>query len=101
MKEKEIAKKIFRVEKENSFNGGLDFNTYDEALNNINKQLHDEANYNYNANCKHVYSLCEVNVLNDNDDDYEEEYFDTLLSMSVAEYKGMTLEEKHKNNLKY
>ncbi|HAB67240.1 MAG TPA: hypothetical protein DCE23_07725, partial [Firmicutes bacterium] len=76
-------KKIYRIEKDNDFNGGIDFNTYEEALENITKQLHDEANYMYNINKDNIYSLCEINVINENEDNYEEEYFDTLISISV------------------
>jgi len=92
-------KKIYRVEQENNFNGGLDFNTYEEAVKNITSQLYNEANYMYKVNKDNIYSLCEINVINE--DNYEEEYFDTLISISVKDYKDMNLEEKNKIGLIY
>lgn len=95
-------KKIYRVEQENNFNGGiLDSQKYDEAINMLTKILCDEANYQYNINKDNTYSICEINIINEDEDEYEEEYFDTLISLSVRDYKNMSLEEKDKIGLKY
>lgn len=93
-------KKIYRVEQENNYNGGLfDSENYDEAVKMLTKTLRNEANYQYNINKENIYSICEINIVNE--DEYEEEYFDTLISLSVRDYKNMSLEEKDKIGLKY
>lgn len=95
-------KKIYRVEQENNFNGGIfDFTNCDEAVRTLTKILHDEANYHYNINKDNTYSICEVNVINEDEYEYEEEYFDTLISISVKDYRDMSADEKEKIGLKY
>lgn len=93
-------KKIYRIEQENYFNGSIaDLQEYDEAITTLTKILHDEANYNYNANKNNTYSICEVKIINE--DYYEEEYLDTLINISVKTYRDMSLEEQEKIGLKY
>lgn len=95
-------KKIYRIEQENYFNGSIaDLQEYDEAITTLTKILHDEANYNYIANKNNTYSICEVKIINGDEDDYEEEYLDTLINISVKTYRDMSLEEKEKIGLKY
>lgn len=92
-------RKIFRLEQENNFDWQQDFETLEEARNDLNKILHDEANHNYFANSKNVYTIYEVNI-NDNKD-YEDEYIKTIISLSVKEYDEMSFDEKKEKGLNY
>ncbi len=95
-------KKYYLVEEQNSYNGGDKFEKYEDALANINKILHDEANYNYSANKDHVYTLYEVKCENGIDGEgSDNDVYSDLLSCSVAEYSKMSLEEKQKIKLDY
>lgn len=98
-------KKIYRIEQEGTFDGEIeDFEIYEDALSLLTKILHDNANYNYSSNRKNVFCICEVNrtYLEDNDEDeYEDEYFDTLISLSVEEYYNMNNDERTALGLSY
>lgn len=88
-------KKIYRVEGENNYSGPiLDTENYNDAIEMIEQILHDESNYHYECNKDNRYLLCEVSVINESEDEYEEEYVDTLLSVSVREYLNMSYEDK-------
>ncbi len=96
MKEGIIMQKIFRVELLDSYNEKKEFNTYNEAIDYINRRLDDEVN-NINDNNKNYTFVLEEIIMNND----EEKPSTILIMLSVKEYQEMTLEEKQKMGLKY
>lgn len=95
-------KKYYLVEEKNSCNGGNQYKTYEEAIADVNRILHEEANYKYYANKDHHYTLYEVESKNGiNGEGSDEDVYTELLSCSVADYYDMSLEEKQKIGLNY
>ncbi len=80
-------------------NCGLNYDNYDEAIEILNKILRNEANHLYNRNKNHVFLLGEVKNINDNEDDYEEENLNIIISLSVREYREMSDNEKKEKGL--
>lgn len=92
-----IIQKFFRVELLDSYNEIKEFNTYSEALDNINKKLNEESNNINDVNKNYTFTLEEV-IINERN---EEKLNKILIMLSVKEYKEMTLEDKQKMGLKY
>lgn len=84
-------KTIFRVNNLDN-NERIDFNTKDEALNDINKKLNDG-----DINKDYMYTLEIIKV----DDKGKEDCGTILIMLSVNEYKKLSFDDKQKVGLKY
>lgn len=86
-----MKKEFYVVERGNSFNGGNDYNNYEDALYDLRKTLEDESSYMYNVNKDHIYTLSRVTTADE--DNYN---WDTLKSISVKDFRDLDYEDKEK-----
>lgn len=86
-----MKRKYYVVEREESFNGGNEYNSYKEALCDLRKILEDESSYMYNVNKDHIYTLSKV--ITEDEDNYD---WNTLKSISVKDFRNLDFEEKEK-----
>ena len=86
-----MKREFYVVEKEDSFNGGNEYNNYEDALQDLKKTLEDESSYMYSVNKDHIYTLSKV--IEENEDYY---VWDTLKSISVKDFRNLDYEEKEK-----
>lgn len=80
-----MKKVYYNVEELNSTSGGLNFDSYEEALENFKKTLHDLSNYQYMCHRNDVYILSRVEY---NEELDEEEWF-TLKKISIKNWKDL------------
>ncbi len=86
-----MKREFYVVEREESFNGGNEYNNYEDALYDLRKTLEDESSYMYNVNKNHIYTLSKVTI--EDEDNYN---WDTLKSISVKDFRNLDYEEKEK-----
>ncbi len=86
-----MKREFYVVEREESFNGGNEYNNYEDALRDLRRTLEDESSYMYNVNKDHVYTLSKVTT--EDEDNYS---WDTLKSISVKDFRDLDYEEKEK-----
>lgn len=86
-----MKREFYVVEREESFNGGNEHNSYEEALQDLRRTLEDESSYMYNVNKNHVYTLSKVTM--EDEDNYN---WDSLKSISVKDFRDLDYEEKEK-----
>lgn len=70
------------VEEEETYNGGDEFDNFNDAMKYFIKVLHDYANYNYQINKDKVFTLSKVISNDDENDNWE-----TLKSIAVKDFK--------------
>lgn len=80
-----MKKVYYCVEEMNSSSGGLNFDSYEEALDNFEKTLHDLSNYQYTCHRDEVYILSKVEY----DEKLDDEEWFTLKKISIKDWKDL------------